>query len=98
MKKTVSSLFSKVFLCILGDIQYRLTNYKDEDEDDNINHILRKSIQIPPHIKSFSYLNKESDINVNASDSEEESKSDNYKNDNKNSISFIAKEAEKPVV
>ena len=70
-KKTVD-IFSKVFLCILGDIQYRLTNFKEEmDEDEAMG---RKGIKIPPQLKSCSYLNLKENYNYNDSYNDEEEK------------------------
>ena len=70
LTKKVVDIFSKLFLCILGDIQYRLTNFKEEiDDDDNL--ALRKGIRVPPHIRSISYLNLK-DNNNNYSDLDEE--------------------------
>jgi hypothetical protein len=82
LKKKVADLFSKVFLCIIGDIQYRLSNYKEETEDDAL-MLWRKGIRIPPHIKSFSHLNKEKDVNSSMSINAEDSES---KNDEENDI------------
>ena len=82
LKKKVADLFSKVFLCIIGDIQYRLSNYKEDTEDDAL-MLWRKGIRIPPHIKSFSNINKEKDIDSSMSLNAEDSES---KNDEENDI------------
>jgi len=58
-------------LCILGDIQYRLTSFKEENDDEN--QIWRKGIKTPAHITNLSYLIQDNnDINLNNSNNEEE--------------------------
>ena len=66
LKKKAVDLFSKVFLCILGNIQYRLEDFKDEFDEDT-----KKGIKVPPHIKSCSYLNCQ-EPNYSALNDEEE--------------------------
>ena len=71
LKKKVVNIFSKVLLCILGDIQYRLTSFKEENDDEN--QIWRKGIKTPAHITNLSYLIQDNnDINLNNSNNEEE--------------------------
>ena len=71
LKKKVVNIFSKVLLCILGDIQYRLTSFKEENDDEN--QIWRKGIKIPSHITNLSYLIPDNnDINFNNSNEDEE--------------------------
>ena len=72
LQKRTVDIFSKVFLCILGDIQYRLTNFKYEADEETM--IGRKGIKIPPHLKSCSYLNLKNNYNYYESDNEEEEK------------------------
>ena len=74
LKKKVADIVSKVFLCILGDIQYRLTNFKDEIDEDTL--LGRRGIRIPPHIMSCSYLKlKDNYNNYHNSDIEEDNES-----------------------
>ena len=70
LKKKVVNLFSKVFLCILGDIQYRLTDFKDEVDED-----IKKGIKVPPHLKSCNDLNmQDNNFYISLDDDEEEEK------------------------
>ena len=74
LRKNVANLISNVFLCILGDIQYRLAKYhNDIDKDENE----IKEIAVPPHLKSCSDLrNPEEEDDFNKSEEEEEEKSE----------------------
>ena len=69
LQKQTVDIFSKVFLCILGDIQYRLTNFKDEVDENTA--MGRRGIKIPPHLKSCSYLILKDNYNVSYNDEEE---------------------------
>ena len=53
LKKKVVDLFCKVFICILGDIQYRLDRYSDERDDESG----KRGIKVPPHLKCCEKLN-----------------------------------------
>ena len=92
LKKKVVSIFCKVFLCILGDIQYRLAKYSDEKDDE----FGRRGIKVPPHLKSCSHLNIGNNYNYNnnrydseneneeESEEKEEKEEENEINDNNN--------------
>ena len=80
LKKKVADLFSKVFLCIIGDIQYRLSNYNEDNEEEAL-MLWGKGIRVPPHIKRFAYLNKGNDSS-SISIKGEESESKDEENEN----------------
>ena len=83
LKKKVADLFSKVFLCIIGDIQYRLSNYNEDNEEEAL-MLWGKGIRVPPHIKRFAYLNKENDSSSMSLKGEESESKDEENESSKN--------------
>ena len=70
LQKKVSNLVSNVFLCIIGDIQYRLAEFQNKSEQDEIEI---NEIAVPPHLKSCKILrNPEDDDELNKSEEEED--------------------------
>jgi hypothetical protein len=86
LKKKVVDLFCKVFICILGDIQYRLDRYSDDGDEDSV----KRGIKVPPHLKSCENLNHETNnynykYYYNSENEEEESEIENgIENGNEN--------------
>jgi hypothetical protein len=78
LKKKVVDLFCKVFICILGDIQYRIDKYSNEGDEESG----KRGIKVPPHLKSCENLNYENNnynykYYYNSENEEEESEFEN---------------------
>ena len=69
LQKKVAKMVSNIFLCILGDIQYRLAKFHNDAEKDE-NEI--KEIAVPPHLKSCENLRDPEDEDENSKYEEEE--------------------------
>ena len=74
LQKKVSKLVSSVFLCILGDIQYRLAKYDNRNIELEENEFFE--IAVPPHLKSCDELRNSDNEDDNKSYEEEEEKSE----------------------
>jgi len=94
LKKKVVDLFCKVFICVLGDIQYRLDRYSDDGDDETG----KRGIKVPPHLKCCEILTHENN-NYNYkyyynSDNEEEESENEIEKDNENENSSKANKEE----
>ena len=81
LQKKVAKMVSNVFLCILGDIQYRLVKFNNDIKQDE-NEI--SEIIVPPHLKSCDFLrNPDYNDEISKEEEEEEEEKSENKEDNK---------------
>ena len=90
VQKKVANLVSNVFLCILGDIQYRLAKFHNDTEQDESEI---KEIAVPPHLKSCENLRDPEDEDENSKfEEEEEDEKSASKEDKKEEEKNMSKE------
>ena len=92
IQKKVAKMVSDIFLCLLGDIQYRLAKFHNDMEEEDLE---MKEIAVPPHLKSCANLRDPEDEEENSKFEEEEEeeeksesneeKKEEEKNEEKNS-------------
>ena len=80
LQKKVAKMVSNVFLCILGDIQYRLAKFHNNTEQDELEI---REIAVPPHLKSCMNLRNQEDENENSKLEEEEEEEEKSVSNNK---------------
>ena len=69
IQKKVAKMVSDIFLCLLGDIQYRLAKFHNDMEEEDLE---MKEIAVPPHLKSCANLRDPEDEEENSKFEEEE--------------------------